>query len=256
MPTKRLMPIQNGTTDIVNILLSKKIADSSDGEIQDKLLSIFILVGLRMQHYPDKLHNQFLINYIRKEYAHKTLDELQLAFDLAIKQKLDIDDYKVYDNFSIEYLVRIMNGYRLWLIEENKKLVKMDDIEVDIVLTERDKLNDIETYLNRTDLNIRNLHYIPLYIYNYMVELKLINQSDKQKSIMYKRSLQLFEEKLSIKAISLQKSDVQDYNRFIKYKAIGFLDISDDFVTQVEHLYKRLSVLDYIKNYQKELNEK
>lgn len=256
MPTKRLMPIQNGTTDIVNILLSKKIADSSDGEIQDKLLSIFILVGLRMQHYPDKLHNQFLINYIRKEYSHKTLDELQLAFDLAIKQKLDIDDYKVYDNFSIEYLVRIMNSYRLWLIAENKKLVKMDDIEVDVILTERDKLNDIETYLNRTDINLRNLHYIPLYIYDYMVELKLINQSDKQKSIMYKRSLQLFEEKLSIKAISLQKSDVQDYNRFMKQKAIGFLDISDDFVTQVEHLYKRLSVLDYIKNYQKELNEK
>ena len=250
------MHIQNGTTDIVNILLSKKIADSTDGEIQDGLLKIFLLVGLRMQHYPDKLHNQFLINYIRKEYAHKTLDELQLAFELAIKQQLDIDDCKVYDNFSIEYLVRIMNGYRLWLIAENKKLVKVNDIEVDIVLTERDKLNDIETYLNRTDINLRNLHYIPLYIYDYMIELKLINQTDKQKSIMYKRCLQLFEEKLSIKAISLEKSDVQDYNRFMKQKAVGFIDISDDFVFQIEYMYKRLSVLDYIINYQKEKNEK
>ena len=250
------MHIQNGTTDIVNILLSKKIADSSDGEIQDRLLKIFLLVGLRMQHYPDKLHNQFLINYIRKEYAHKTLDELQLAFELAIKQQLDIDDCKVYDNFSIEYIVRIMNGYRLWLISENKKLVKVNDIEVDIVLTERDKLNDIETYLNRTDINLRNLHYIPLYIYDYMIELKLINQTDKQKSIMYKRCLQLFEEKLSIKAISLEKSDVQDYNRFMKQKAVGFIDISDDFVFQIEYMYKRLSVLDYIINYQKEINAK
>lgn len=250
------MPIQNGTTDIVKILFAKKITDATDGEIQDRLLKTFLLVGLRMQHYPDKLHNQFLINYIRKEYGHKTLDELQLAFELAIKQELDIDDCKVYDNFSIEYLVRIMNGYRLWLIAENKKLVKMDDIEVDVVITERDKLNDIDTYLNRTDLNLRNLHYIPLYIYDYMIELKLLNQSDKQKSIMYKRCLQLFEEKLSIKASSLESSDVQDYNRFMKQKAVGFIDISDDFVFQIEYMYKRLSVLDYIKNYQKELNEK
>jgi len=89
-----------------------------------------------------------------------------------------------------------------------------------------------------------------------MIELKLINQTDKQKSIMYKRCLQLFEEKLSIKAISLEKSDVQDYNRFMKQKAVGFIDISDDFVFQIEYLYKRLSVLDYIINYQKEINSK
>jgi len=250
------MPIPNGTTDIVNILLSKKIADASDGEIQNQLLKVFILVGLRMQHYPDKLHNQFLINYIRKEYAHKTLDELQLAFELAIKQQLDIDDCKVYDNFSIEYLVRIMNGYRLWLIAENKKLVKMDDIEVDVIVTERDKLNDIDTYLNRYDLHLRNLYFIPLYIYQYMIELKLLSQSDKQKSLMYKRSLQLFEEQLSIKASSLDKSDIYNYNQFMKQKECGFIDISDVFVFQVENIYKRLSVLDYIKNYQKEINEK
>lgn len=250
------MHIQNGQTDIVKILFGKKIAEASDSEIQETLLKTFVLVGLRMQHYPDKLHNQFLINYIRKEYAHKTLDELQLAFELAIKQQLDIEDYKVYDNFSIEYLVRIMNAYRLWLIAENKKLVKMDDIEVYIVLTERDKMNDVESYLNRYDLHLRNLHFIPLYIYDYMVELKLLRQSDKQKSLMYKRSLQLFEEQLSIKASSLDKSDIYNYNQFMKQKECGFIDISDIFVVQVENVYKRLSVLDYIKNYQKEINEK
>jgi hypothetical protein len=250
------MPIPNGQTDIVKILFGKKIAESSDAEIQETLLKTFVLVGLRMQHYPDKLHNQFLINYIRKEYAHKTIDELQLAFELAIKQELDIDDCKVYDNFSIEYLVRIMNGYRFWLINENKKLVKINDIEVDVVITERDKLNDINTYLNRYDLHLRNLHFIPLYIYQYMIELKLINQSDKQKSLMYKRSLQLFEEQLSIKASSLDKSDIYNYNQFMKEKHCGFIDISDIYVVQVENVYKRLSVLDYIKNYQKEINEK
>ena len=73
---------------------------------------------------------------------------------------------------------------------------------------------------------------------------------------MYKRCLQLFEEKLQIKAMSLESSDVQDYNRFMKQKAVGFIDISDDFVFQIEYMYKRLSVLDYIVNYQKEINEK
>jgi hypothetical protein len=42
----------------------------------------------------------------------------------------------------------------------------------------------------------------------------------------------------------------------MKEKHCGFIDISDIFVLQVENVYKRLSVLDYIKNYQKEINEK
>jgi hypothetical protein len=42
----------------------------------------------------------------------------------------------------------------------------------------------------------------------------------------------------------------------MKQKECGFIDISDVNVMQVENIYKRLSVLDYIKNYQKEINEK
>jgi hypothetical protein len=68
--------------------------------------------------------------------------------------------------------------------------------------------------------------------------------------------LQLFEEQLSIKASLLDKSDIFNYNKFMKEKHCGFIDISDIFVIQVENVYKRLSVLDYIKKYQNEINQK
>jgi len=42
----------------------------------------------------------------------------------------------------------------------------------------------------------------------------------------------------------------------MKEKHCGFIDISDIFVIQVENVYKRLSVLDYIKKYQNEINQK
>jgi len=251
------MPIQNGSTDLIaNILAGKRIADSNDIEIQQKLLKIFVLVGLRMQHYPDKLNNQFLINFIKKEYYIKTLDELEFAFELAIKQELDLDDYKVFDNFSIEYLVRIMNAYRIWLVNKNKAIQKkIEEIE-NQVMTTKEKLDEITSYLNRTDININNLYLIPLYIYDFMNELEFFNLTERQMLKKYKRATDFYEYKLSLSASALNKDDIQKYNRFIRMKENNFQNITPETTSEIENLYKRISVMDYIINYQKELNEK
>lgn len=250
------MPIQNGSIDLItNILSGKRIADATEVEIQQKLLKIFVLVGLRMQHYPDKLNNQFLINFIKKEYFFKTLDELEFAFELAIKQELELDDYKVYDNFSIEYLVRIMNAYRIWLINKNKSIQKKIEEVEDKIMTTKEKIDDINSYLDRTDLNIRNLYLIPLYIYDFMNEFEFIKLNEKQILKQFKKATDIYENQLSFNASTLNKEDIQKYNRFQRMKENNFEKIDAETTNEIEHIYKRICVLDYINNYQKEKKE-
>ena len=92
-------------------ITGKRILDSTDSEIAKRLSLIYFMIGLRPHHFPTKEEDVFLFSYIRKNYPNTTLDEIYLAFDLAIKNVLDVSDIKCYDQFSIEYFVRIMTGY-------------------------------------------------------------------------------------------------------------------------------------------------
>jgi len=103
---------------------SKKIWHSTEGEMKSALKYIFILVGLRAQNYPANEEKQLLHAFIFKNYGGHTPDEIKLAWDLAIMQKLNIrpEDVTCYENFSIAYFCRIMEAYRDWAKEQIKQL--------------------------------------------------------------------------------------------------------------------------------------
>jgi hypothetical protein len=85
---------------------------------------IFILVGLRAQNYPANEEKQLLHAFIFKNYGGHTPEEIKLAWDLAIMQKLNIrpEDVTCYENFSIAYFSKIMEAYREWAKEQVKQL--------------------------------------------------------------------------------------------------------------------------------------
>lgn len=246
--------IDNLPTDLIqtisNNLNGKLIRDSNDADIQKTLLQVFILIGLRTNHFPDELTNKFIINYIRKEFHHRTLEELLFAFDLAIKQEYNFD-CKVYDNFSIEYLVRIMTGYRSWLFEKNKTIKKVEP-EIQIVnnYTKAEKLKDVDEYLNRADLNTSNLHLIPLFIFDNMKDLGMIDLSDEKIVKRYSKSLKIYESYLFQEASKLKSDAIKKYNRFLKYKQDEFQNLAQDIIIEIENIYKRYSVLQNIIQHQ------
>ena len=85
---------------------------------------IFILVGLKAQNYPANEEKQLLHAFIFKNYGGHTPEEIKLAWDLAIMQKLNLrpEDVTCYENFSIAYFSRIMEAYREWAREQIKQL--------------------------------------------------------------------------------------------------------------------------------------
>ena len=96
---------------IDTLLKAKKttlISQCSNEEIGKRLSLIYFMIGLRPQHFPSPEEDLFIFNYLRINYGHKTLDELYLAFDLAIKGTTEVD-CKVYDQFSITTVIYAEN---------------------------------------------------------------------------------------------------------------------------------------------------
>lgn len=226
------MPDYN-TSSVMQVLMQKRISDASDIEIAQKLSIIYYLIGLRPNHFPTPEEDAFLYGYIRKKYSHKTLEELVLAFELAIDNKLDLEDVKVYDQFTPEYLTRIMNAYKSWLnqLHKNKKPEKMENEKVTI--TDEYKLNEIDEWLNKKDIN---LWLIPVYLYYYLKDLNFINLTNAEKKLIFKKAKELYFNKI-------QKEAIESGNiRSLKTS----LEVDESNIERIRNLARKIVVYDFL----------
>lgn len=226
---------------------AKLLRDSTNAELAKEFQKIYFIIGLRPQHFPDDNQSVLIFNYLRSSYPLRTLDELFLAFDLAIKGMFEVDELKVYDQFTIAYLVGIMNAYRKYVNDLNSKIQYQPPVEQKVILNAQDKRNDIEDYLKRKDLTRRNLIMIPLYIYDNMVELGYINQSENEKIELYKQAVKMYESRLRFEAKDFERNAIGKLNRFIKEKESHFENLDNITISEIKQLYQKLSVLDVIK---------
>lgn len=230
---------------------SKSIKDSTDKEIAQELNKIFFLIGLRNQFIPNQDQAKLIVAYIRNNYENRKLDELFLAFDFYIKSYY-CEDVKFYDQFSLQSLNLVMNGYRKYINDLNAKLREVKPpAPPESNIPKTDIQEDIEEYLNRTDLNKRNLVLIPTYIYENMLKLGYINQTEKRKVSLYRMATDMYEAKLAYEAKDFDKFAIGKLNRFRKEKSFYFENIDDITVGDIKQLYQKLSVLDEIQKHKK-----
>lgn len=230
---------------------SKSIKDSTDKEIAQELNKIFFLIGLRNQFIPNQDQAKLIVAYIRNNYENRKLYELFLAFDFYIKSYY-CEDVKFYDQFTLQSLNLIMNGYRKYINDLNSKLREVKPPTPPVQnIPKNDIHKDIEEYLNRTDLNKRNLVLIPTYIYENMLKLGYINQDEKRKVTLYRVATDLYESRLAYEAKDFDKFAIGKLNRFRKEKSFYFENIDDITVGDIKQIYQKLTVLDEIQKYQK-----
>lgn len=238
--------------NIQTAMQSKSIKDSTDKEIAQELNKIFFLIGLRNQFIPNQDQAKLVVSYIRSNYESRKLDELFLAFDFYIKSYY-CEDVKFYDQFSLQGLNLVMNGYRKYINELNSKLRQVEPPKT--IIPKTDIQEDIDEYLNRTDLSRRNLVLIPTYIYENMLKLGYINQTEKRKVSLYRLAIEMFESRLAYEAKDFDKYAIGKLNRFRKEKGYYFENIDDVTVGDIKQLYQKLSVLDEIQKYQRIKNK-
>jgi hypothetical protein len=241
---------------IQTAMQSKSIQDATDKEIAQELNKIFFLIGLRNQFIPNQDQAKLIVAYIRNNYENRKLDELFLAFDFYIKSYY-CEDVKFYDQFSLQNLNLVMNGYRKYINDLNAKLREVKPpTPPEQVIPKTDIQEDIEEYLNRTDLSRRNLVLIPTYIFENMLKLGYINQTEKRKVSLYRLATDMYESKLVYEAKDFDKFAIGKLNRFRKEKDYYFENIDDVTVSDIRQLYQKLSVLDEIQKHQRAKSKK
>ena len=87
-----------------------------------------IKIGLRAANWPVPEEKAVLLQHIYENYGGNRLEEIKVAFDLAVSGKLNLkrDDVKHYENFSCLYFSTIMNAYREWAAQEYHHISKVE----------------------------------------------------------------------------------------------------------------------------------
>jgi hypothetical protein len=244
-PSKNLTFTKTTPIDLIrSAIQSQKLSEASDKDLSKRFSLIFWMIGLRNHHVPTDEQMILLFKYIRKNYPNRSINELTLAFDKAINNQLDVEDYKPYDQFTLEYFVRIFNAYRKWsamILKEFEKPIEQKTLPMPET-TVKEMQEDINEYLSRKDLNI---NFTPPYLFDYAERLGLIKLSKEEKINIYEKAARFRKETLYVQAQSLRKEDMIEYNQFCQMYEGGAKNIKGNEVNLLKNLAKKIAFIDY-----------
>jgi hypothetical protein len=129
-----MLPVTGEAKKLFLALKSKLIKDSSFDEVKDVLRKVLYKLGIRENNWPNDIEKLVLFEHIVENYGGNRLDEIRLAFDMAITQGLpdengEVVETNTFENFSCLYFSKIMNAYRRWSAQEYKLVIKPDSPE-------------------------------------------------------------------------------------------------------------------------------
>lgn len=213
----------------------KPIEKSSDIEIQEVLMRIYVWIGLRKQHHPTDFEARILLEFLRDTYPKMAKDELLAAFKLGIQGRLDVTDLNPFDQFSIPYLQKIIFSYRRFVSTLWREKPDEQPKAIEYKMTKEEKLAEIENYRNK---NIR-LPLMPSYLYDWILQLDLMTLTDEQKVSMYAEAIKVREDQIK------SDGDRQEWKRFKAMKESHFETISFEESVSIDGIYKRLAIKKY-----------
>lgn len=244
------MPLSKDGKQLLAAISSTKIAQAGDEEIKEALRYAMILVGIRAQNLPNDIEKQVLLQFIRRNYPGHTANEIRLAFDKAVSGELALkpNETAAYENFSCEYLGRIMRAYRAWASEQYEQAQTFQATETPKLL-EAPKISDaelFETYFQDWKAGKLNLDLLPEFVYDRLKTYVKVEISDEEiKGIVLKAREHILERyNNDLKSINTDKR-LGEYLEISaakdKLKALHPLDSCED--TNVNRYAKALALV-------------
>lgn len=139
---------------IIEAFKGEKLNLVSPVTLRENLAYIFTLIGLT--RFPDKLEMEVIEDYIRTTYPFFTVQEMRIAFKLAVQGRLECNTDH-FEKFSPKYISQIMNAYKakanyirknMPVKEEEAPIKQLTDDEI-IDFTKNDWLNGKREDFNR-----------------------------------------------------------------------------------------------------------
>lgn len=94
----------------LNARQTEKLIDTEPKEVLSILTKGLLLLGIKYTNLPSDFEMTYMVTMLKKDYAMLPNGELNLAFELCAKDKLD-EVSETYQNFSVLYLSRMMGAY-------------------------------------------------------------------------------------------------------------------------------------------------
>jgi len=115
--------LKTSNSSFQQAISQKKINNDLEG-LTDALKYSMALVGIRANNGPTQDEFYFLKFYLLNNFGSHTAAEIRLSFDLAVSNRLELGESGAtcYENFSCEYVGRIMSAYRKWAEIQHKNL--------------------------------------------------------------------------------------------------------------------------------------
>ena len=117
--TYKIGLIANEDLPIVEAFKGDKLNLVSPVTLRENLAYIFTLIGLT--RLPDKMELEVIEDYIRTTYPFFTIQEMRIAFKMAVQGRLDCNTDH-YEKFSPKYISQILNAYKVKANEIRRNL--------------------------------------------------------------------------------------------------------------------------------------
>lgn len=216
-------------------------------QVKEALRYAMVKIGLRSQNWPQDEEKALLLAHIVREYGNHTVEEIRLAFDMAIAGKLELlpgESVNCYENFSCLYFSSIMNAYRRWAAQTHRQ-VKPALPEA----TPGEEMTDeaMEEWVNQTRKMRLSVELLPVLMYDWLLKKGRISTSVEQKKEYLMRAVAYRQGKL-IKALDehMTVENRQALKEFLEMKEEGVFSGAE--ATILKSLAKKMILFDYLKN--------
>jgi hypothetical protein len=106
-----------------------RLKDCHSNKIVDTIAKGLMILGLRGEMIPTPPEVNYIVDMLQKDFANLPIGELDLAFELMAKNKLD-ENPETYQNFSVLYLSRMMGSYARY-VRANYQEPKQEFIQIE-----------------------------------------------------------------------------------------------------------------------------
>jgi hypothetical protein len=150
-----------------------RLKDCHSNKVIDTLAKGLIILGIKGDKAPSEPELVYMINMLQTDYANLPIGELDLAFELMAKNKLD-ENPETYQNFSVLYLSRMMGAYARYVranyVEPKKEFIQIEQPKLD-----NKEMFDfaLDIYKKSKDKRFDSI-FMALDVFNYILKNKLM----------------------------------------------------------------------------------
>lgn len=245
--------LKSGKDRLELALKSSKIREAPLDEIKQVLRLTMLKLGIRANNLPTDEEKSVLLAHIIDFYGNFTCEEIILAFNLAMSNKLNISENEVnsYENFSCLYFSKIMNAYREWTVTPRRD-IENEKRRLELPYDRRYNLSDIEIneWYNELVEKVRlnenyDFNFLSSELFSNLERIGTITITNEEKKVFFEKAIIVREKYLESLFLEDSSLTTTFYN-FIEQKKYEHFDYGN--LISIKTIAKKLALLSNIKN--------